>query len=78
MTADRAWLTVYHQALMAGVKGAARCPTSLAKVRGVLQGPVEPPSVFLECLMEAYQRYTPFDPTSECQHAMVAMVSIRY
>ena len=78
MTAGREPLMIYCRVLVAGVKGAARCPTSLAKVRGVLQGPVEPPSVFLECLMEAYQRYTPFDPTSECQHAMVAMVSIRY
>jgi hypothetical protein len=26
--------------------------------------------------MEAYRRYTPFDPTSEGQQAMVAMASI--
>ena len=48
----------------------------LAKVREVLQGPVELPSVFLECLMEAYRHYTPFDPTSEGQQAMVAMALI--
>ena len=40
MTAGREWLMVYHWALVAGLKGAARCPTNLAKVREVLQGPV--------------------------------------
>jgi hypothetical protein len=48
-------------------------PTNLAKVREVLQGPTEPPSVFLERLREAYRSYTPFDPTSEDQQAAVAM-----
>ena len=41
-------LTVYRRTLVAGLKGATRRPTNLAKVREVLQGPVEPPSVFLE------------------------------
>ena len=58
---------------MAGLKGAGRCPTNLAKVREVLQGEKEPPSVFLGCLLEAY---TPFDPTSEGQQAAVAMAFI--
>ena len=58
---------------MAGLKGAGRCPTNLAKVREVLQGEKEPPSVFLECPLEAY---TPFDPTSEGQQAAVAMAFI--
>ena len=69
-------LTVYLRALVAGLKGAARCPTNLAKVRKVMQGPTEPPSVFLERLMEAYRHYTPFDPTSEGQQATVAMAFI--
>ena len=69
-------LTVYRRALVAGLKGAARRPTNLAKVREILQGPVEPPSVFLERLMEAYRRYTPFDPSSEGQQAAVAMAFI--
>nr|AGP25479.1 gag protein [Mus caroli] len=69
-------LTVYRRTLVAGLKGAARRPTNLAKVREVLQGPVEPPSVFLERLMEAYRRYTPFDPSSEGQQAAVAMAFI--
>ena len=69
-------LAVYRRALVVGLKGAARRPTNLAKVREVMQGPTEPPSVFLERLMEAYRRYTPFDPTSESQQATVAMAFI--
>lgn len=69
-------LTVYRRTLVAGLKGAARRPTNLAKVREVLQGSVEPPSVFLERLMEAYKRYTPFDPSSEGQQAAIAMAFI--
>lgn len=69
-------LTVYRQTLMAGLRGAARRPTNLAKVREVIQGATEPPAVFLERLMEAYRRYTPFDPTSEGHSASVAMAFI--
>ena len=48
-----------------------------------MQGPIEPPSVFLERLMEAFRRFTPFDLTLEAQKASVAMafhkaVSSRY
>jgi hypothetical protein len=48
----------------------------LAKVREVMQGATEPPSFFLERLMEAYRRYTPSDPTSEGQRASVLMAFI--
>lgn len=41
-----------------------------------MQGPNEPPSVFLERLMEAFRRYSPFDPTSEGQRASLAMAFI--
>ena len=58
------------------LRGAARRPTNLAKVREVIQGPTEPPSVFLERLMEAYRRYTPFDTMSEGQWASVIMAYI--
>lgn len=68
--------TVYRRALVAGLKGAARRPTNLVKVTEVMQGPAEPPSVFLEHLMEAYRRYTPFDPTAKGQVAAVAMAFI--
>ncbi|KAK1338204.1 LOW QUALITY PROTEIN: hypothetical protein QTO34_001318 [Cnephaeus nilssonii] len=76
MAEGREQLTVYRQTLVAGLRGAARCPTNLAKVREVIQGATEPPSVFLERLMEAFRRYTPFDPTSEGQRASVAMAFI--
>ena len=69
-------LLIYRWALVACLKGAARCPTNLAKVREVIQGQMEPLSVFLERLMEAYRRYTPFDPTSEGHQAAVAMAFI--
>lgn len=69
-------LSNYRRALVAGLRGAARRPTNLAKVREVMQGAAEPPSVFLERLMEAYRRYTPFDPTSEGQRASVIMAFI--
>ena len=61
---------------MAGFWGAGRRPTNLAMVREVLQGEKQPPSVFLEWLIEAYSCYTPFDPTSEDQQAAVAMAFI--
>ena len=48
-----------------------------------MQGPIEPSSVFLERLMEAFRWFTPFDLTSEAQKASVALafhkaVSSRY
>ena len=48
----------------------------MAKVIEILQEGKEPPAVFLECLLEAYRRYTPFDPTSEGQQVAVAMAFI--
>ncbi|XP_058387027.1 uncharacterized protein LOC131397945 [Diceros bicornis minor] len=72
----RGSLSAYRRALVAGLRGAARRPTNLAKVREIQQGPTEPPSVFLERLMEAYRRYTPFDPSSEGQKASVIMAFI--
>ena len=50
-----------------------RHPTNLSKVRDVMQGPTEPPSVFLERLIEAYRYYTPFNLTSDGQQVAVAM-----
>ena len=38
-----------------------------------MQGPIEPPSMFLERLIKAFRRFTPFDLTSEAQKASVAM-----
>ncbi|XP_029410360.1 uncharacterized protein LOC115067138, partial [Nannospalax galili] len=63
----RGHLRLYRQVLVAGLQGAGRRPTNLAKVRSVMQGTDEPPTVFLERLKEAYRRYTPFDPDSPDQ-----------
>ena len=38
-----------------------------------MQGPMEPPSMFLEMLIKAFRWFTPFDLTSEAQKASVAM-----
>ena len=46
MAQGRERLSNYRRALVAGLRGAARRPTNLAKVREVMQGPAEPPSVF--------------------------------
>uniref|UniRef100_A0A8D1F2I0 Core shell protein Gag P30 domain-containing protein n=1 Tax=Sus scrofa TaxID=9823 RepID=A0A8D1F2I0_PIG len=62
-------LKIYHQALVAGL-------TNLAKVKEVMQGPNELPSIFRWRLMEAFRRFTPFDPTSEAQKASVALAFI--
>lgn len=76
MAAGREQLVVYHRTLVVGLKGDRRHPTNLAKVREVVQGPTESPSVFLERLIEAYRRYTSFDPTSEDLQASVIMAFI--
>ena len=55
----REHLKVHRQALMAGLKGSAHCPTNLTKVREVVQGLNESPSAFLERLMEAFHQFTP-------------------
>ncbi|XP_055978462.1 LOW QUALITY PROTEIN: uncharacterized protein LOC130031220 [Sorex fumeus] len=72
----RRHLRIYRQTLAAGLREAGRKPTNLAKVRGVIQGQNESPSLFLERLFEAYRQYTPFDPTSEEHQASVAMAFI--
>ena len=58
-------LRVYRQALMAGLRAAARKPTNLAKVNLVRQEPTESLSAFLERLMEAFRQYTPMDLQAE-------------
>ena len=41
-----------------------------------MQGPIKPPSVVVERLMEAFRQFTPFDLTSEAQKASVALAFI--
>ncbi|KAG3293657.1 hypothetical protein H1C71_036156, partial [Ictidomys tridecemlineatus] len=72
----REHLSTYRRALIVGLRVAARRPTNLAKVREIIQGPDESPSMFLERIMEAYRRYTPFDPQAEDQKASVTMAFI--
>lgn len=71
--AGRNHLVLYRQLLIAGLHNAGRSPTNLAKVRGITQGPSEPPSAFLERLKEAYRRYTPYDPEDPGQETNVSM-----
>ncbi|CAD7678849.1 unnamed protein product [Nyctereutes procyonoides] len=63
--AGRERLRLYRQVLLAGLKGAGRRPTNLAKVRAIVQGKDETPAGFLERLIEGYRMYTPFDPLAE-------------
>ncbi|XP_059108216.1 uncharacterized protein LOC131900914 [Peromyscus eremicus] len=58
----REHLRLYRQLLLAGLRGATRCPTNLAQVRNMIQGKDETPAAFLERLREAYRMYTPYDP----------------
>jgi hypothetical protein len=51
----REWLTIFRRSLVAGLRGAGRCPTNLAKVTKILQEEKELTIVFLECLLEAYR-----------------------
>ncbi|XP_026640211.1 uncharacterized protein LOC113457334 [Microtus ochrogaster] len=55
-------LREYYQALLEGLKRAAREPIDLSKVAAVRQGKNESPSAFLERLLEAYREYTTIDP----------------
>lgn len=59
---DRRALSNYHQALLEGIKQAARKPTDFLRVMCTRQGPKESPLDFLERLLEAYRTYTPIDP----------------
>ncbi|XP_013360993.1 PREDICTED: uncharacterized protein LOC106146847, partial [Chinchilla lanigera] len=72
----REHLSIYRQTLMAGLRAASRRPTNLAKVREIIQGKDETPAAFLERIMEAYRRYTPFDPQDENSQGSIAMAFI--
>nr|XP_025848119.1 uncharacterized protein LOC112915035 [Vulpes vulpes] len=71
--AGRERLCLYRQVLLAGLKGAGRRPTNLAKVHAIVQGKDEAPAGFLERLMEGYRMYTPFDPLAEDRQPDVIM-----
>ena len=69
-------LRVYRQTLMAGLRGAARKPTNLAKINPVRQQPNESPAAFLERIMKAFRQYTPMDPQADESRASVMLVFV--
>lgn len=71
----REHLSIYRQSLVAGLWGASRRPTNLAKVRKVVKGPSEFLLCFLERLVD--RRYILFDPQAEEQKTSVVMAFIR-
>lgn len=71
--AGREQLCLYRQSPLAGLKGAGRRPTNLAKVRAIVQRTDETLAGFLERLLEGYRIYTLFDPTAADHKATVAM-----
>jgi hypothetical protein len=73
MAEDKGHLKVYHQSLLAGLKGAC---TNLIKVHEVKQGQDELLLAFLEQLMEAFCQYIPYDPISKKHKATVTMAFI--
>ena len=69
-------LRVYHQSLMAGLRGAARKPTNLAKINPVRQQPNESPAAFLERIMKAFRQYTPIDPQANESRVAVMLAFV--
>jgi hypothetical protein len=76
MAEDKRHLKVYHQAPLAGLKGAARQSTNLTKVCEVRKGSDESLDVFPEQLMETFCHYTSYDPSREKHKATVNMAFI--
>lgn len=54
-------LHVCRQALLAGLKASARKLTNMARVYDVRQEMNQSPAVCLECLLEAFWQYSPYD-----------------
>uniref|UniRef100_A0A673V210 CCHC-type domain-containing protein n=1 Tax=Suricata suricatta TaxID=37032 RepID=A0A673V210_SURSU len=69
-------LKVYRQALLAGVKAAARRPTNLTRVYDIRQEADESPAAFLERVMEAFRQFTPFGPEHADHKSTVVMAFI--
>ena len=73
---DRERLRVYRQTLMAGLRGAAKKPTNLAKINPVRQQPNESPVAFLERIMKAFRQYTPIDPQADESRVAVMLAFV--
>ena len=69
-------LRVYRPTLMAGLRGAAKKPTNLAKLSPVRQQPNESPAAFLERIMKAFRQYTPIDPQADESRAAVMLAFV--
>ena len=69
-------LRVYRQTLMAGLRGATRKPTNLAKINPVRQQPNESPAAFLKRIMKAFRQYTPIDPQADESRAAVMLAFV--
>ena len=67
---------MYRQTLMAGLRGAAKKPTNLAKINPVRQQPNESPAAFLERIMKAFRQYTPMDPQADESRAAVMLAFV--
>ena len=67
---------MYHQTFMAGLRGATRKPTHLAKINSVRQEPNESPAAFLERIMEAFRQYTPMDPQADESRTAVMLAFV--
>ena len=67
---------MYRQTLMAGLRGAARKPTNLAKINPVRQQPNESPAAFLKRIMKAFRQYTPIDPQADESRAAVMLAFV--
>ncbi|XP_043433470.1 uncharacterized protein LOC122481667 [Prionailurus bengalensis] len=61
---------IYRQTLMAGLRAAARKPTT------VIQGKTESPAAYLERLMETFRQYTPMNPEAPENQAAVVMAFV--
>lgn len=67
---------MYRQALLAGLKVAARRPTNLTKVYDLRQGLEESPAAFSERIMDAFCQNTPINTEKPENLGMVALAYI--
>ena len=61
---------------MVGLHGTRKCLTNLTKVRKVIQGSDESPSVFLKRLMDTFRRFTHYNPNAKEHKVTVVMAFI--
>ncbi|KAF6351680.1 hypothetical protein mRhiFer1_010176 [Rhinolophus ferrumequinum] len=69
--AGRGAIRRYQDALLQGLQAGARKPTNMSKTADVTQNGEETPGDFYECLCEAFQVYTLFDPEAPKNQRMI-------